>query len=126
MMRIELNDFQKRYSIHELNTTGSYIHILFYSGYFGRYSILFRYSELFSTAPAGGDRVEKGPERGQEVSKLPLSESAKSTGGEYVANRPVLRYRMVIFTENCVQKYVSSTSETAISHFGNVYSSTSE
>ena len=45
MMRIELNDFQKRYSIPELNTTGSSIHILFYSGHFGRYSILFRIFE---------------------------------------------------------------------------------
>ena len=81
MMRIELNDFQKRYSIHELNTTGSSIHILFYSGYFGRYIQFYSDSELFSTAPAGRgpDRVKKGPERGQEVSKLPLSESAKST-----------------------------------------------
>ena len=78
-----MNDFQNRYSIPDLNSTGSYIQFYSYSGHFGRYSILFRYSELLSSAPAGaragGDGVEKGPERGQEVSKLPFSESAKST-----------------------------------------------
>ena len=65
------------------------------------------YSDIlncFRPPQRGDDGVEKGPERGQEVSKLPLSESAKSTGGEYVANRPVLRYRMVIFYRKLCSK----------------------